>query len=86
MSRYADIISYFRDCYQADTRTLSLTNYFATKVENRYVVEGEDELLNGHLPFLPVPEKYAGEVQKTLSLYKKEKSFYACAFFITGTC
>ncbi len=85
MTNFSNIISYFRDCYQADTRTLSLTNFFSSKVENKFVVEGEDELLNGHLPYLPVTSDYYDEVSKNLNLYKKEKELYACAFFIVGT-
>ncbi len=85
MTDISRIISYFRDCYLADTRTLSLTNFFSTKVENKLVIDGEDELLNGHLPYLPVSKKYFDEVSKNLTLYSKEKELYACAFFIMGT-
>ena len=30
----SQLISYYKDCYQTDTRTLSLTNFFSSKGEN----------------------------------------------------
>ncbi len=79
-----NIIAYFRDCYRADTRTLSITNTFSKKVENRLVIEGNDEILNGNLKEYPVSWDYAWAVEKNLSLYITEKVFYCCAFSIIG--
>ncbi len=79
------LISYYKDCYQADTRTLSVTNFFNAKVENRYFFEGNDELLNGNLKHYPLPPEYAEAVEKNLAIYKREKVLYCSAFFIIGT-
>jgi hypothetical protein len=80
----SNLISYFKDCYQADTRTLSVTNIFASKVENRFFLNDRDELLNENLPYYPVPDDYADKVSKNLSIYKREKVFYCAAFFVNG--
>lgn len=80
----SNVIAYFRDCYRADTRTLSVTNTLSQKVENKLVIEGNDEILNGNLPEYPVTWDYAWAVEKNLSLYKREKVFYCCAFSIIG--
>ncbi len=79
------IIKYFRDCYKADTRTFTLTNYFSAKVSHKYMVEGVDELLNGYLPQLPIPLDYANKVTKELSIYSKEKELYAFSVFVIGS-
>ncbi|MEL7002244.1 MAG: AAA domain-containing protein [Bacteroidota bacterium] len=78
------LIAYYKDCYQADTRTFTLTNFLTTKVENRLFLFGKDELLNGGLPYYPISDEYAEEVQKNLSIYKREKVFYCGAFFVLG--
>lgn len=80
----SDIVAYFRDCYRADSRTLSISNIFSSNVENRLILDGHDELLNGHLNEHPIPSDYALEVEKNLALYKREKVFYCCAFSILG--
>lgn len=69
------LISYYKDCYQADTRTLSINNFLSSKIENRLFIDGRDEILNGDLPLLPISDEYAEEVSKNLSLYKREKVF-----------
>jgi len=81
----ARLISYYKDCYQADTRTLTLTNFFSKKVENRWMVEGKEELLNGNLPYLPINDQLADDIEKNLSIYKKEKELYYCTFFVIGS-
>ena len=73
-----------RQCYELDSRTISLSNFYSTKVDNRLVVDGKDEVLNGRLPYLPIKNEYANKVEETLILYQKEKSFYAFAHFIIG--
>jgi hypothetical protein len=84
MSEIPNLINYYKDCYQADTRTLSLSNIFSQKIENRLFVSGRDQILNSELPYWPIEAKYADAVSKNLSLYKREKEFYCAAFFIVG--
>ena len=81
---FQNLISYFKDCYQADTRTLTLYNFFSAKVENKLVMGDKDMLLNGEIPFYPLTDDYAEEVEKNLALYKSEKVFYCAAFFVLG--
>ncbi len=77
-------LSYFKECYQADTRTLSITNIFQSKIENRYFFEGQEHLLTEDLNELPLPDDYAREVLKNLSIYQREKILYYCALFVVG--
>ncbi len=80
----SSIFNYLRQCYEIDSKSISLSNIFSTKVDNRLVVSGKDELLNGALPHLPVKESYAEKVIESLLLYEKEKSFYAFAHTVIG--
>lgn len=84
MSSISNLIGYFKDCYQADTRTISFNSLFAKKVENRFFLDGKDELLNGNLSAYPISEKYYEAVEKNLLIYKREKVFYCAAFSIIG--
>lgn len=78
------ITSYFRACYQADNRDLVITDFFGRKVEKRFLFEGKEELLNGFLPYAPVPEDVGEELSKTLKIYEKEKDLIYASMFIVG--
>ncbi|NVK66129.1 MAG: hypothetical protein HWE22_16180, partial [Flavobacteriales bacterium] len=80
----ASIFRYLRECYELDTKTINVTNFFAQKVEDRIWVEGRDEVLNGTLPYLPLLDDQAEKIEENLSFYSKEKSLYAFAHFIVG--
>lgn len=77
-------ISYFRDCYRLDTRTVQLSNFFGHKVEQRLLFTGKERLLTGELPYIPIPDDIAVKMQGTLKMYSKEKVLYYCSFFIVG--
>ncbi|GAB5525545.1 MAG: DEAD/DEAH box helicase [Roseivirga sp.] len=77
-------LSYFRDCYRLDTRTTQLDNFFGRKVEQRYVFEGKEQLLNGKMPYLPIPDEIGQKLEGVLSLYSKEKVLYYASFFVVG--
>ncbi|MCE7995458.1 MAG: AAA family ATPase [Roseivirga sp.] len=77
-------LSYFRDCYRLDTRTTQLENFFGRKVEQRYMFDGKEHLLNGKMPYLPIPDEIGEKLEGILSLYSKEKVIYYCSFFVVG--
>ena len=77
------ILSYFRACYQADNRSLTLPNFFSSKVENHLILTDAD-LLAGHLPKVGVDPVWATDVAKNLSVYTKEKIIYCCSLFLSG--
>ena len=77
-------VQYFKECYQADNRDLTISNFFSDKVEKRLLMKGEDELINGFLPYSPVDSDKAIEMQKILKLYSKEKELLYCSLFIIG--
>ena len=77
-------LSYFRDCYRLDTRTVQLDNYFGRKVENRYLLEGKEQLLTAELPYMPLPKAIGEQYASVLSLYSKEKAIYYCSLFVVG--
>jgi len=77
-------LSYFRDCYRLDTRTTQLDNFFGRKVEQRYLFEGKEQLLNGKMPYLPIPDELGEKLDGVLSLYSQEKGLYYASFFVVG--
>lgn len=80
----SNIISYFRACYQADNRDIAIWNFFGDKMQKRIVIEGKEELITGFLPYSHIDPEKAQDIQKTLSLYRKEKELIYCSFFIIG--
>lgn len=83
MSDIAQILNYYRACYQADFRGLQLLDFFNKKVEHPHVLE-KANLLEGKWLKVPVNTKWAKEVKATLSIYAKEKALYCFPFFLTG--
>jgi len=79
-----NIVNYYRDCYVADNRDLSIWDFFASKVQHSTILSGKEELISGDMPYLPMNEEAAAKIQKILQLYNKEKELIYCAFFIIG--
>ena len=79
-----DLIKYYNACYQADSRGLSINNFFANKVADRIIFEKKEELVNDFLPYAPIDEELAKDIQKTTKLYEKEKELIYCSLFIIG--
>ncbi len=78
------VVKYFRECYMADNRDLTLTNFFSDKVEKRFIIEEKEELITGFYPHIPIKTEDAEEISKTLRLYSKEKELLYCSMFIIG--
>lgn len=79
-----NIINYYRDCYMADNRDLSIWNFISNKVQYHTIVEEREELVTDFLPYLPIDEEKAEKISKELQLYQKEKDLVYCSFFILG--
>ncbi|MFK7932481.1 MAG: hypothetical protein AB8G22_03170, partial [Saprospiraceae bacterium] len=75
-----DYINYYRACYQADNRALTLQNFNARRIEHQHWAEefvGED---TGWF----VPEMWWTEAQQKLEVYALEKELIGCYFFIVN--
>ncbi|MCG8696717.1 MAG: hypothetical protein MI922_01585, partial [Bacteroidales bacterium] len=80
-----NIINYFRDCYQEDNRTSVITNIFSKEVEYLTIIEKEDELVTKKLPYYPVSDEIAENINDVLSLHEKEKELVYFSFLLTGS-
>ncbi len=78
------LIQYFSDCYTADNREFIIENFFASKYENQWIQELDEELINRTYTqqYLPVTEGEA--ILKNLQLYERDKQAYYCTLFIIG--
>ena len=79
-----NLISYYRSCYQADYRAISLSNFFGTKAENILLLENAD-LVAGKLIDYPLSTKWGKTITQRLAVYAKEKELYCGAFFLFGS-
>lgn len=77
-----NLIRYYNACYQADTNSLIVSNFFSS-VENKLLIE-EEELLNGFLPYYPIDEEKSISIKKDLTLFAKEKELVYCSLFVIG--
>lgn len=77
------LISYYRSCYQADYRAISLLNFYSAKTENPLILQSAD-LLQGKILEFPVSTAWGKKTKYRLSVYSKEKELYCCSFFVFG--
>lgn len=81
---FSNVVSYFRDCYEADNRRTTIWNIFHQSVEHRLFVEPQEQLLNGVVPFIWIDPLLATAVQKAAYVYRKEKQLVYCSLFLVG--
>lgn len=79
-----NLIAYFRDCYKSDNREQAIFDFLDTKIENKILLDGEEELLNNAHPKIPIDEKKGAEILKKIKLFEKEKELIYGSFFILG--
>lgn len=73
-------VSYFRACYEADNRELSLLNFNAKKVEQQWWLDG-----TARIEEWEVTEEFRREkLQTTLDIHRMEKELMGCFFFVIG--
>ncbi len=77
------ITAYYRACYQADFRTVNLTNFYGNKVRYQHILDTA-ELLEGRIDNYPVSTEWAEKTGQHLAIYSKEQTLYCCAFFVHG--
>lgn len=77
------LISFLKDCYQADNREFTLYNIHSTKIENLRELS-DSHLLTGKNPILPIESGYIREVKEKLVVYSKEKELVMHTFFLHG--
>lgn len=78
------ITSYFKSCYEADFRSVSLLNFFGKKAESPLILE-DVRLFRGLEMECPISIEWGTEVLKKLKVYSKEKELYCGAFFLFGS-
>jgi len=78
------VISYYKSCYEADFRTVSLLNFFGKKVESSLVFEDPKILLSNEFE-LELPFDWFQALSKKLVVYAKEKELFCSAYFLAGS-
>jgi len=84
LARKRSIIRALTGCYAEEIRRAPVQDFFATKIRHHMFMTGEEELINGHLSFVPLPAKKAQAAQKNAYLYRKEKELLYGSLFLTG--
>ncbi|MEK6480362.1 AAA domain-containing protein [Catalinimonas sp. 4WD22] len=80
---HQQIIAYLKKCYQSDNREQGLFDFYSKKVEHRSLIT-ESSIFTGNYPIYPVDPAWGAMVEKTLSVYKKEKELTVSYLFLTG--
>lgn len=77
-------ISYFSDCYKADNREFTITNFFSSKYECQYVIKNKEELVNNEYPIQFIAKKQALSILQTLEMFKNDKELLYGTLFCIG--
>ena len=83
MTRKANTISYidfFRQCYRADSRDISLWNVNKIRKDRKSFIAGKDDLVSGELPRLPLAGDIAESLLTQAETYQRER------LLVYGTC
>lgn len=80
-----DIISYYKDCYKEDSADLNLWNVNKLKKEDRFLLQGQDDLANDFLPRLPIPADFAEKMINRVEIYQRERVLLYVNFMVVGT-
>src|SRR5262245_32676931 len=80
----SNLITYFRDCYEAENARATIWNIFHPSVEHRIFAESEEQLLTGLLGHAPIDADKGKAAASAANLYRKEKELTYCALFVVG--
>jgi superfamily I DNA and/or RNA helicase len=83
MKESSKYIDFYRKCYRADNRDLSIWNVF--KTDNCYFLDGGlEELATASMPRIPVPYKVGEILFKKQKTHKREKNLVYGVLFVAG--
>ena len=77
------VLSYYQDCYKQEFRDNDILNFLGTKVHKRFFLSSIDQLYREEDSVF-MKTDFGEELYKYLEIHRKEKTFVACSFFITG--
>ncbi len=77
------VLSYYQDCYKQEFRDNDILNFLGNKVDKRFFLKEIDGLYRETDTPLMTTD-FGDELYKYLEIHKKEKTFIACSFFVTG--
>jgi len=80
----SNLITYFRDCYEADNARATIWNIFHANVEHRIFADSEEQLLTGLLEHAPIDADKGKAAARAAYLYRKEKELTYCSLFVVG--
>ena len=84
MATTSQIIAYLRCCYQADNRETGIANLLQKKHRHVCFFTGEEVVVTGLLPRIPVDPSIAANAQKESLLYRRDKTLVYATQFIVG--
>ncbi|MCE2571306.1 DEAD/DEAH box helicase [Motilimonas eburnea] len=79
-----NLIRYYRACYQADNRDLTLFNVYHRDCEYTRFMQGRETLISNDIPRLPLAKSYGETLYQAQNTYQREKTLLYCSFFLLG--
>lgn len=83
MQKLENIISYYRDCYAFDLKSVNLLHFFNKDVSNQFIFNSIDHL-TGVFDTHPIHSEWAKSADEELAIHSKEKQLYTGSFFLKG--
>jgi hypothetical protein len=81
---FSNLITYFRDCYEADNARATIWKIFHANIEHRIFAGDEELLLTGTLEHAPIDIEKGKAAAGAAYLYRKEKELMYCSLFVVG--
>ncbi len=78
------LISYYRECFKADSSDFNLRNLLRLKNEDLLFLSGTDEIAAGTLHRLPIDPECGKGLSKRIELYQRERVLLYVSLFVSG--
>ena len=78
------ITAFYRDCYIKENKNSILNDIFSSKVQNRFFIPEDDQLLNGDLPYYPISEVRANTLLGKINLANEDIELIYASFYASG--
>lgn len=79
-----DLVRYYRACYEAENQRSGLLSAFATRVEKRLFMRGQEDLFNDHLDHTPLDLGRGRMLHERAFLARKETDLLYASLFVVG--
>ncbi|MGB0992218.1 MAG: DEAD/DEAH box helicase [Akkermansiaceae bacterium] len=79
-----NLVHWLRECYREDRSRAGVVNFYTSRCQHRYLMEGNEKLANEAMPEVLVSPEYAAKASAHAALYRREQEVVYATLFLCG--